>query len=148
FCYGLFVLPESLPPGRRSERVDWKHANPLGSLKLLRSQPQVLGLAAVVFISGLAHYAHPSGFVLYGDYRYGWGQKEVGYVLAWVGARVIVVFAGLVGVLVMLIGDVCTVLLALACAAIGFTVSGLAPQGWLFLACLQIAALWGAANSP
>src|SRR5690606_41268167 len=64
FCYGLFVLPESLPPGRRSARVDWRHANPLGSLQLLRSQPQVLGLAAVVFISGFAQYAHPSVFVL------------------------------------------------------------------------------------
>lgn len=146
FCYGLFVLPESLPPEHRSARVDWRHANPLGSLQLLRSQPQVLGLAAVVFISGFAQYAHPSVFVLYGDYRYGWGQKEVGYVLAFVGALAIVVNAWLVGVMVRRMGERRTLLLSLACGAVGFTVSGLAPQGWLFLLGLPIAAIWGAAN--
>ncbi|GAA3912381.1 tetracycline resistance MFS efflux pump [Luteimonas lutimaris] len=146
FCYGLFVLPESLPPESRSARVDWSHANPLGSLKLLRSQPQVLGLAAVVFISGFAQYAHPSVFVLYGDYRYGWGQKEVGYVLAFVGFMAIVVNAGLVGPMVRRFGERRTLLLALGCGALGFTVSGLAPEGWLFLVGVPIAALWGAAN--
>lgn len=146
FCYGLFVLPESLPRERRSARVDWSHANPLGSLKLLRSQPQVLGLAAVVFISGFAQYAHPSVFVLYGDYRYGWGQKEVGYVLAFVGALAIVVNAWLVGAMVRRMGERRTLLLSLACGAVGFTVSGLAPQGWLFLVGLPVAAIWGAAN--
>src|SRR5690606_28477235 len=39
FAYGWFVLPESLPPERRSTRFDWSHANPLGSLRLLRSYP-------------------------------------------------------------------------------------------------------------
>ncbi|MFI4970978.1 MAG: MFS transporter, partial [Lysobacterales bacterium] len=34
FCYGFFILPESLPPERRSTRFDWNHANPLGSLLL------------------------------------------------------------------------------------------------------------------
>lgn len=146
FCYGLFVLPESLPAERRSARVDWSHANPLGSLELLRSQPQVLGLAAVVFISGFAQYAHPSVFVLYGDYRYGWEQKEVGYVLAFVGALAIVVNAWLVGAMVRRMGERRTLLLSLACGAVGFTVSALAPHGWLFLVGLPIAAIWGAAN--
>src|SRR5450432_2549522 len=35
--YGTFVLPESLPPEKRSASVPWQRANPLGSLKLLRS---------------------------------------------------------------------------------------------------------------
>ena len=43
FCYGYFVLPESLPKERRSARFDWRHANPLGSLLLLRRYPQVFG---------------------------------------------------------------------------------------------------------
>ena len=71
FAYGLFVLPESLPPERRAPRFDWSHAHPFGSLKLLARYPQVFGLAAVVFIANLAHYVYPSVFVLYADYRYG-----------------------------------------------------------------------------
>src|SRR5262245_63808623 len=34
--YGLFVLPESLPPERRQERIRWWNANPVGALGLLR----------------------------------------------------------------------------------------------------------------
>ncbi|WP_243708000.1 TCR/Tet family MFS transporter [Luteimonas arsenica] len=145
FLYGLFVLPESLPAERRSARIHWSHANPLGSLGLLRAQPQVMGLAVVVLISAFAHYAHPSVFVLYADYRYGWGQKEVGYVLAFVGAMAIVVNAWLVGLLVKRMGERRALILALCFGAAGFAVTGLAPVGWLFLVGIPIGALWGVA---
>ncbi len=142
FCYGLFVLPESLPVEKRTTRFDWSHANPVGSLKLLRRYPQVFGLAAVIFIANLAHYVYPSIFVLYADYRYGWGQKEVGYVLALVGVLSVLVNVLLVGRLVKAIGERRAVLLGLACGAVGFTVFGLAGQGWIFLIGLPISALW------
>ena len=38
----LFVLPESLPPERR-RAFEWRRANPLGSLRLLRSHPELFG---------------------------------------------------------------------------------------------------------
>ena len=41
FVYGLFVLPESLPPERRRP-FDWKRANPLGTLLQMRRHPVVL----------------------------------------------------------------------------------------------------------
>ena len=37
--YGLLILPESLPPERRSP-FRWKSANPVGALHLLRSEPR------------------------------------------------------------------------------------------------------------
>jgi DHA1 family tetracycline resistance protein-like MFS transporter len=40
--YGLFVLPESLPPDRR-RAFEWRRANPVGSLRLLRSRPGSCG---------------------------------------------------------------------------------------------------------
>lgn len=76
FACGWFVLPESLPPERRSGRFDWSHANPSGSLLLLKRYPQVFGLAAVVFIAQLAHYVYPSVFVLVADYQYAWGRAR------------------------------------------------------------------------
>ncbi|HXH01084.1 MAG TPA: MFS transporter, partial [Xanthomonadaceae bacterium] len=77
FAYGWFVLPESLSVAMRTPRIDWSHANPLGSLRMLRRYPQVLGLAVVIFLFQLAHYVYPSVFVLYADYRYGWGPQAV-----------------------------------------------------------------------
>ena len=42
---------------------------------LLRSYPQVFGLAAVVLLANLAHYVYPSVFVLFADYRYRLGPE-------------------------------------------------------------------------
>ena len=142
FAYGLFVLPESLPRERRTPKFDWSHANPLGSMKLLRSYPQVFGLAAVVFIANLAHYVYPSIFVLFADYRYGWGQKEVGYVLALVGVLNIIVNVGLVGRAVKRLGERRALLCSLVCGALGFAVYGAAGTGWIFLLGLPLSALW------
>jgi MFS transporter, DHA1 family, tetracycline resistance protein len=145
FSYGIFVLPESLPADKRSPRFDWSHANPLGSLELLRRNPKVLGLAAVVFIANLAHYVYPSVFVLFADYRYGWGQKEVGYVLALVGVLSIGVNVGLVGRVVKRLGERRALLFGLSSGVIGFAVYGLAEEGWIFLVGLPISALWAIA---
>jgi len=145
FSYGMFVLPESLPPERRAAKFDWSHANPLGSLGLLRSYPQVFGLAAVVFIANLAHYVYPSVFVLFADYRYGWGQKEVGYVLAAVGVLSIIVNAGLVGPIVKRLGERRALLVGLSFGAAGFAIYGFADHGWMFLIGLPISAMWGMA---
>ncbi|HVG87528.1 MAG TPA: TCR/Tet family MFS transporter [Gaiellales bacterium] len=145
FGYGFFVLPESLPPSLRSPRFDGSHANPLGSLKLLRSYPQVLGLAGVVFLANLAHYVYPTVFVLYADYRYDWGQREVGYVLAAVGVLSVVVNVGIVGFAVKRLGERGALLLGLACGVAGFAIYGAAERGWIFLAGLPISALWAIA---
>jgi DHA1 family tetracycline resistance protein-like MFS transporter len=145
FCYGLFVLPESLPPEKRAPKFDWSHANPLGSIALLKRYPQVFGLAAVVFIANLAHYVYPSIFVLFADYQYGWGPREVGWVLAAVGVCSVVVQAGLVGRLVHALGERRALLLGLACGVVGFTIYGFADLGWMFLVGIPISAIWGLA---
>lgn len=145
FCYGLFVLPESLPPEKRAVKFDWSHANPLGSMVLLKRYPQVFGLAAVVFIANLAHYVYPSIFVLFADYQYGWGPREVGWVLAAVGVCSVIVQAGLVGRLVHALGERRALLLGLACGVVGFTIYGFADLGWMFLVGIPISAIWGLA---
>ena len=145
FCYGLFVLPESLPVEKRASRFDWAHANPLGTLALLRRYPQVFGLAAVVVIANLAHYVYPSIFVLFADYQYQWGPREVGWVLAAVGVFSVIVNALLVGRLVKRLGERRTLLLGLGCGAVGFVIYGFAQVGWVFLIGIPISALWALA---
>ena len=57
--YGLLILPESLPPERRSP-FRWRSANPLGALHLLRSNRVLAGLSMVQFLGQLAHVVLPS----------------------------------------------------------------------------------------
>ncbi|MEO8672387.1 MAG: TCR/Tet family MFS transporter [Tahibacter sp.] len=146
FCYGYFILPESLPPERRSPRFLLKHANPIGALGLLRRYPQVAGLAIVVFLSNLAHYVLNTTFVLYADYRYHWGPREVGYTLALVGLCNGLVQAVLIGKLVPRFGERRMLMTGLLFGVFGFAVQGLAPTGMLFLLAIPFLALWGFAG--
>lgn len=146
FCYGYFVLPESLPPEKRSTRFEIKHANPFGALMLLRRYPHVFGLASLVFLSSLAHYVLPSTFVLYADYRYGWGAQAVGYTLGLVGICNAFVQAWLVRKLVPRVGESRILLIGLVCGTIGFTWMGLASTGHIYLMAIPLLALWGMAG--
>jgi len=146
FCYGLFVLPESLPAERRSRRFDWSHANPFGSLLLLREYRHVFGLAAVVVLANLAHYVYPSIFVLFADYRFAWGPREVSWVLAATGVMSIIVNGLLVGRVVRALGERRTLLLGLGCGVLGFGFYGFAGSGWLFCLGLPVSALWALAS--
>lgn len=143
FLYGCFVLPESLPRERRTSRIDWRRANPAGALGLLRSHPQVLGLASLLFLGALAHYALVATFVLYADYRYGWGEATVGWVLAAIGGCNAAVRGMLAGAVARRWGERRAVLWGLACGLGGFTLMGLAPSGMLFLLSVPLLALWG-----
>jgi DHA1 family tetracycline resistance protein-like MFS transporter len=143
FAYGWFVLPESHPREHRSPTFDWRHANPLGSLKLLRSYPRIWGLAAVVFLINLAHFVYPNIFVLFADYRYQWHPKQVGLVLGVVGVCGVIVQAGLVKHAVAAWGERRALLFGLCAGIVGFSIYGWAPTGLLFLMGIPIMAFWG-----
>ena len=148
FCYGFFVLPESLPKERRTTRIDWRHANPLGSLLLLRRYPQVFGLAAVFFLINLAQFSLNSTYVLYTDYRYGWGPQIVGYTLALVGLCSGLVQAVLVRRLMPRLGERRMILAGLGLCAVGYVFFGFAPSAWLFVLGIPFLCLGGLAGPP
>jgi DHA1 family tetracycline resistance protein-like MFS transporter len=142
FLYGLLVLPESLPPERRVAFA-WTRANPVGSLLLLRSYPQLVGLSTVNFLQNLAHVVLPSVFVLYASYRYGWDERAVGLTLAGVGVCSAIVQGGLVRPIVARVGERWAMLIGLACGAVGFAIYGAATTGALFCLGVPVMALWG-----
>ncbi len=144
FVYGLFILPESLAPESRMA-FSWRRANPLGSLTLLRSHPELSGLAVVNFLLYFAHHVFSAVFVLYAAYRYGWSAWEVGLVLALVGALDMVVQGLLVGPAVKRFGDRATMVFGLFGGALGIASMGLAPTGLLFTLAMLPNALWGLA---
>lgn len=146
FLYGLFVLPESLPPERRTARFDWTHARPMGGVKMLLEHPRIWGLVVVVFIANFAHYVYPSTFVLFADAAFGWKEKQAGYVLAAVGVCSVVVNVLVVGRLVKALGERRAMLLGLLCGTAGFVLYGFAGAGWVFLIGLPISALWAVAG--
>jgi MFS transporter, DHA1 family, tetracycline resistance protein len=143
--YGLFILPESLPPERRSKSA-WHMANPLGSLTLLRSHVELAGLSVVTTLYYLAHNSLPSVWALYTEYRYDWSRRDVGLSLAVVGICAAVVSGVLVGPFVKRFGERRSLLSGLFFGVFGFAGFGLASRGWTILAVIPFIALWGIAG--
>jgi DHA1 family tetracycline resistance protein-like MFS transporter len=141
-AFGWFVLPESLPPEKRMAFA-WKRANPVGSLRLLASHRQLLGLAAVDFLGNIAHQVLPAVVVLYAGYRYGWDELTVGLALAFFGVCSALVQGLLVGPIVARMGSRHTLLVGLLTGGIGMAISGLAPTGSWFWVGFPVMALWG-----
>lgn len=144
--YGLLVLPESLPREKRSA-FSFARANPLGALRLLRSQRQLFVLALVNFFSQLAHVVLVSISVLYAGYRYQWNEKQIGLMLALVGLSAMAVQGGLMGTIIQYFGERKTLLMGLFCGIAAFVIFALAPTGLAFLSGIPVMALWGVAGS-
>ncbi|MGA7162013.1 MAG: TCR/Tet family MFS transporter [Bacteroidota bacterium] len=140
--YGLFVLPESLSVEHR-EKFSWKRANPLGSLKLLRSHHELFRLATINGFFYLAHQVLPSVFVLYASFRYGWNEEAVGLTLAIVGACGMIVQGGVVKRVVADFGERRALLAGLLFGMVGFAVFGLAPVGIIFCLGIPVFSLMG-----
>lgn len=141
-AYGYFILPESLPPGKRA-RVPWHMANPLGSLSFLRAHPELLALGATFFLLYFAHQVYPTLFVLYGDYRYGWSPRQLGLTLALFGVGSTITSVFLIGPIVKRIGERNALLLGLSLSATSALVVALAYTGTLFLLSIPISSLGG-----
>jgi len=145
--YGFFILPESLPKERRAVFSVAK-ANPVGSLKLLRSNVALYGLATAMFLYYNAHEALPSMFVIYTDYRYHWNAQMTGWALAVVGIGSTIVSAILISWAVKTFGEVRTLFIGMACGVAGFAVFAAAPSTPILLVGIPLLSLWGLMSPP
>jgi MFS transporter, DHA1 family, tetracycline resistance protein len=145
FCYGYFILPESLPIEHRAT-FSWSKANPIAGMKLLLSHPQLTRLGMISFLLQFTHHVLPSVSILYMGYRYGWEERAVGLALAFVGVSTMVVQGALMRPIIAKIGEKNALLIGLMCGALGFIIYGYAEQGGLFLIGVPIMALWGTAQ--
>ena len=84
WCYGFFVLPESLPLHKR-RAFDWKRANPVTSLRGLAMLKGIGPLVLVLALSALAQFMLHMTWVLYTKFKFGWGPGQVGWSLFAVG---------------------------------------------------------------
>lgn len=129
--FGLFALPESLPPERR-RAFEWARANPFGTLMQLRKQPVVVGLAGVAFLWLLGHQVLPSTWAFYTMLRFDWSEAAVGASLAASGIVMAISQGGLTRVLIpWLGGEQRAAMVGLLCGAAVYTCYAFAPHGWV-----------------
>src|ERR1700751_2299143 len=76
WLWGYFFVPESLRENQR-KKFELRRANPVGSLKLLRSHHELWRLTTIQFLAYFSHNVF-SVWALYTIYRYNWSQGMIG----------------------------------------------------------------------
>jgi DHA1 family tetracycline resistance protein-like MFS transporter len=140
WLYGFLFVPESLSAERRKE-FSVRRANPVGSLVLLRSHPELWKLATIQFLAYTAHNVF-SVWVLYAIYRYAWGETTTGLSLMVVGICTGAISALLTGRMVKSVGEKATLYIGQFCGAFGMFVAGVARNSVQFFASIPIISLW------
>jgi DHA1 family tetracycline resistance protein-like MFS transporter len=140
WLWGFLFVPESLPHDRRKAFTIGR-ANPVGSLVLLRSHPELSRLATIQFLAYVAHNVF-SVWALYGIYRYAWNQTAIGISLAVVGICTALISAGLTPRMVKHFGEKRTLYIGQFFGATGMLVAGFARSGAVLLASVPIISMW------
>ncbi len=128
--YGLFVLPESLPPERR-RAFAWRRANPVGTLGAIAADRDYGRLALAWCCAWFSIGTLQSSFVLANDLRLGWGPAQNGAALAAVGLGSALVQGLLVRRIVPRLGERRAALLGYALAACAYLLFAFADRGWI-----------------
>lgn len=143
--YGYFVLPESLDKEHRRP-FEWRKANPFGSLKFLRKNHSIGGLALCYFLIYLAAMAVQGNWNYFTMYRFHWTEKLIGISLAVVGALVGGVQAGLTRVVNPKLGNEKSIYLGIFLYMMGLALFAFATQGWMMFLFLVPYCLGGIAG--
>lgn len=142
WLYGFFILPESLPPEKRSA-FQLQSINPLGSVRRLRKYPMVAGLAVAFVFSSLAQRGLENVWILSMEFRFGWNEFTNGMILALVGLMAMVVQGGLVRPAIRRFGERNIAIFATAVSVLSFMGYGLATAGWMIPCIIIVGSLSG-----
>jgi DHA1 family tetracycline resistance protein-like MFS transporter len=135
--YGIFVLPESLPPEKRTP-VNWRKANPVTSLKRLSELHGVGMLVGVIALAGLAQFILHTTWVLYTTFKFGWGPKENGWSLFAIGVMSVLVQGGLIRVALKRSTPQRIAVLGLLSSTVCYALWGAATEAWMMYAIIGL----------
>jgi MFS transporter, DHA1 family, tetracycline resistance protein len=133
WLYGFFVLPESNPRDRRAPFSIAK-ANPLSALAALSRLHGVGSLINIYTLTILAQFIVQSTWVLYTNFRFGWGPAENGISLFVFGMASALAQGCLLGPLLKRLGELRIALFGLTSSVLANVLYGAAVQGWMMYA--------------
>jgi DHA1 family tetracycline resistance protein-like MFS transporter len=146
WCYGFFVLPESLPADRRTP-LNWRRANPVSALRGLAALKGVGPLVAVIALSSLAQFMLHMVWVLYTKFKFGWGPLEVSWSLFAVGVVSVISQGVLLRPLLARFSPRRLALVGMGSASLAYLGWGLATQPWMMYAVILLNLLGGVATA-
>lgn len=140
----IFMLPESLSPAALAAHQRASRSPRIVDIAALRrafGYEQLGLLLAIFFLFNLAQSGFQGLFALFNNQKFGFGARETGYLLAYVGVLAVLLQGGGIGPIVRRFGELRTLQVGLALAIIGFVWSGFVPSWQMLLFALLPVAL-------
>ena len=146
WCYGYFVLPESLPLNKR-RAFSWRRANPVASLRGLAALKGVGPLIFVIALTGMAQFMLHMTWVLYTKFKFGWGPGQVGWSLFAVGAISALGQGVLLQPLLKRFTPQRVAVIGMTSSTLAFVGWGLSTESWMVYAVIVANVLGGTASA-
>jgi DHA1 family tetracycline resistance protein-like MFS transporter len=143
--YGYFVLPESLDKEHRRP-LEWKRANPLGSLMQLKKYKGLGGLVIALILLSIAGHSVQSAWTFVNIEKFQWSPTTIGISLAVVGSLVALVQGVLIRFINPRIGNEKSIYIGLILYAFGLFLFAFATESWMMFAFLIPYSLGGIAG--
>lgn len=138
--FGLFFLPESLPPERRAASLSLVFSW-MAQFKSIFLRRNIQKFLAALFLLNLAFAGLQTNFPLYSNQRFGWTPAQNSYFYLYVGVWGIFVQGYLFSRLQPRLGERFLALFGLACMAAGLAGMALAPAAWTLFPAVAVVAL-------
>ncbi len=145
--FGLLVVPESLPPEKR-RTFSAADTNPVRIIRRVAQFPALAPLLFALFITNIAQRGLEAIWVLYTEFRFGWGVFEAGFSLAFVGVMFIIVQGGLVGPVVKQFGEWKTVTGGFFLSSIAMAFYSIVDKAWMVFPLIAVHILGNALAGP
>ena len=113
FCYGYFVLPESLLPENRRQ-FSLTKSNPFSGLLLAKRFPALGWIFISLFLFSIAHFVYPAVWSYWGTAVFNWSSFEIGVSLALVGVGYAVIQGWAIRRIIPRLGEATTAYMAFA----------------------------------
>ena len=145
-AFAFFLLPESLPAEKR-RRFRLREANPIGTFAFFSRYPAVIAVIAVLVLANLGERLLEANWVLYTNFRYQWGPRDVGLSLGFFGILYGFVQGVVVRLVVPRLGELRTLTIGLAVGAVCLFLFAAASRGFmLYLILVPYVLAWGNAG--
>lgn len=141
FCYGLFVLPESLAPQKRiTSPLSIKDNNPLSAIGALANLAGMRPFVMILVLTSLANGIMQCTWTLYTQFRYGFTPLSIGISVFTLGATLAFIQGWGLPRLLGYLSARHTVTITLFIAGLSLAIIALSPWGWLAcIACCMYA---------
>lgn len=138
--FGIFILPESLPPEKRRP-FGRRDLNPFGSILRAFAMPGLAVPLICIFVFEFANMVYPTLWAFWGREVFGWDGFTIGLTLSAYGILIAGVQAGVLPQLTKRYGDYNTLLIGVAASVVGLLGFGFSTAAWAVALVLPIATL-------